>query len=54
MRNAQRTQSRNQNRPAQQSGGMNYGGGDWDFSQPQPNSNPPQRNQMSIFDFYYA
>jgi hypothetical protein len=46
MRNAPRNQSRNQNRPAQ-SGGMNYGGGEWDFSQPQPASNQPQRNQMN-------
>lgn len=47
MRNAQRNQSRNQNRAAP-SGGMNYGGGEWDFSQPQPASNQSQRNQMSI------
>jgi len=51
MRNAQRNQSRNQNRPAP-SGGMNYGGGEWDFSQPQPASNQSQRNQMSSICFY--
>jgi len=39
-----RTAQRTQNRPAP-SGGMNYGGGEWDFSQPANNQAP--RNQMN-------